>query len=70
MQVEGTVPARVAATSAYDEDQATEGLLVFFVPHADAIDEPEVCSSCTPMPPPRLGLALPALLSAPSPSLT
>lgn len=40
--VEGTVPARVAATSVYDEAQATEALLVFFVPRADAVAEDDV----------------------------
>ena len=33
-QVAGTVHARVAATSSYDEAQATEALLLFFVPAA------------------------------------
>ena len=32
MTVAGTLPARVAATSVYDENQGTEVLLIFFVP--------------------------------------
>ena len=38
------MPARIAATSVYDEVQATEALLVFFVPHAEHVPESDVAS--------------------------
>jgi iturin family lipopeptide synthetase A len=41
-QVQGTVPARVAATSIYNERIGTEELLVFFVPDEVAVQEDEV----------------------------
>ena len=42
MQEAGTVPARVAATSVYDEAIATERLLIFFVPEASAVPPADV----------------------------
>ncbi len=44
LQVAGTVPARVAATSTLDDAQGTEVLLVFFVPDAAAVPDGAVAA--------------------------
>lgn len=44
MQVDGITHARVAATSFYDENQATEALLIFFVPHSGVVPDSETAA--------------------------
>ena len=43
-QVPGTVAARVAATSAYNERIGTEELLLFYVPERTAVPEADVAA--------------------------
>ena len=54
-QVPGTLPACVAATSVYDAADATEVLLLFFVPHPEVVSEEDVLAAH------ELGIASPAL---------